>query len=222
MCIRLHHGHITELIGVSFTVPDRALCFLIEYMDQGDLRDLLVQNTPATYPLASKVDAALSVAKALVYLHNLKIIHRDLKSRNVLLDSIKGAKLGDFGVARLASSHDTMTVGVGTYRWMAPEVLSENQYTVAADVFSFGMVLSEMVTHRIPYADIKSRTGQPLVDTAIISLVVNGAITPTLTPDCAPWLVELILRCIATDAHQRPTARDIVSVLLRYSTTINV
>ncbi|EQC41337.1 TKL protein kinase [Saprolegnia diclina VS20] len=222
MLSRLHHGHITELIGVSFTVPDHALCFLIEYMDQGDLRDLLVQNTPATYILPRKVAAALSVAQALVYLHNLKIIHRDLKSRNVLVDSLKGAKLCDFGVARLASSHDTMTVGVGTYRWMAPEVLSENQYTVAADVFSFGMVLSEIVTHRIPYADIKSRTGQPLVDTAIISLVVNGAITPTLPPDCAPWLVELILRCIATEPHQRPTARDIVLVLQRYSTTMNV
>ncbi|OQS00473.1 protein kinase [Achlya hypogyna] len=213
---QLSHPRIVRFLGVSFTTT-QSLCFLVEYMDRGDLRDLLVQSTPQTYPQASKLESARSLAESLVYLHGLGIIHRDLKSRNVLVDSRAGTKLTDFGVARHVSCHNTMTVGVGTYRWMAPEVLSENQYTVAADIYSLGMVLSELNTHRIPYSDMKSRTGQPLVDTAIISMVVNGAIQPTLAPDVAPWMAELIMRCIATEAALRPSAQDVVAILRQHT-----
>ncbi|OQR89709.1 hypothetical protein THRCLA_09622 [Thraustotheca clavata] len=220
MLSRLSHPNIIKFLGVSFTTQD-SLCFLVEYMDRGDLRDILMQSTPQTFPLSEKFAIAINLAQSLVYLHAQGIIHRDLKSRNVLLDSINGTKLTDFGVARKVTCSETMTVVVGTYRWMAPEVLCENQYTVAADVYSFGMVLSELSTHRIPYTDMTSRMGQPLVDTAIISMVINGAITPTIHPNFPSWLVDLTLQCIATDANIRPSASTILSILQSHSVVAN-
>ncbi|KAF0684727.1 Aste57867_23313 [Aphanomyces stellatus] len=112
-------------------------------------------------PWQAKLECALSVAKALVYLKERQVIHRDLKSRNVLLDSDKGTKLADFGISRRHDEDEqSMTMGVGTYRWMAPEVLAFRHYTIAVDVFSFGVLLSELDTHQIPYSDKQSGHGK--------------------------------------------------------------
>ncbi|EQC41338.1 TKL protein kinase [Saprolegnia diclina VS20] len=218
MLSRLDSPFVVAFYGVCFlrNAPLARLSFLVEFMDRGDLRDLLVLSAAdpaALFPWLEKLQCAWSVAQGLVYLHESSVIHRDLKSRNVLLDSVKGTKLTDFGVSRHTSKTLTMTAGVGTYRWMAPELLSENQYTVAADVFSFGMVLSELLTHRIPYSDLMSKNGLPLVDTAIINMVINGAITPTLPDDCPSWARDLTLACIAADANARPSARQVAAIL---------
>ncbi|KAF0688646.1 Aste57867_19758 [Aphanomyces stellatus] len=94
--------YVVYLIGACWTRP-RTLKCVMEFMDEGSLR-IIVQG--------------------LVYLHARNVIHRDLKSRNILLDSTKGTKLTDFGMSK-ADEHQTMTTGVGTTRWMAPEVLCE-------------------------------------------------------------------------------------------------
>ncbi|KDO19494.1 serine/threonine protein kinase [Saprolegnia parasitica CBS 223.65] len=210
---RLQHPSIVQFLGVL--APPRTegdVRFLVEYMDLGDLRDRLLHSTPQSLPWhgPDKPYIASQIVAGLVYLHAQDIIHRDLKSRNILLSSGGGAKISDFGAARPASTTHTMTRGVGTYRWMAPEVLSENQYSVAADIFSFGILLTELDTHMIPYTDVKSKkSGAPLVDTAIVSMVIAGAIQPTMRVDCPMWLQELIMQCIATDPSLRPTAHDI-------------
>ncbi|KAF0701951.1 hypothetical protein AaE_016223 [Aphanomyces astaci] len=109
-------------------------------------------RTSVDFTWNEKIHVIAAIVDALAYLHSMPVIHRDLKSRNVLLDSVKSAKLTDFGVSK-EDTQETMTVGVGTYRWMAPEILQVNHYSVAADMFSFGMILSELDTHNIPYAD---------------------------------------------------------------------
>ncbi|OQR83716.1 protein kinase [Achlya hypogyna] len=211
---RLHHPSIVQFVGVCMAARQDDVMFLVEYMDQGDLRDRLVHSSPQAMPWSGleKPAIAAQVVAGLVYLHAQDIIHRDLKSRNILLQTGGGAKISDFGAARPVSTTHTMTRGVGTYRWMAPEVLSENQYSVAADIFSFGILLTELDTHMIPYTDVKSKkSGAPLVDTAIVSMVIAGAIQPTVRSDCPYWLQELIMQCIATDPSLRPTAQAIVA-----------
>ncbi|EQC26650.1 TKL protein kinase [Saprolegnia diclina VS20] len=118
---------------------------VLEWMDRGDLKNVLEKTKPtvaggvsATFPWQEKFQTMLAIADGLVYLHSLDVIHRDLKSRNVLMDSQKGTKLTDFGASREVTT-ETMTIGVGTYRWMAPEILQDNHYTTAADIYSFGM-----------------------------------------------------------------------------------
>ncbi|ETV73562.1 TKL protein kinase [Aphanomyces astaci] len=155
--------YIVRTIGASWSTP-ATLEMVVEWMDRGDLKHVLDQSKPSIasvqprkdettfFPWSDKVQCMLAIAEGLVYLHSMDVIHRDLKSRNVLLDSQTGTKLTDFGASREANS-ETMTIGVGTYRWMAPEILKENYYTVAADVYSFGMVITELDTHAIPYAN---------------------------------------------------------------------
>ncbi|KAH9104772.1 hypothetical protein AeMF1_019278 [Aphanomyces euteiches] len=100
------------------------------------------------------------------------------------MDSKKGTKLTDFGISK-EDLQQTMTLGVGTFRWMAPEVVQDQRYTTAADIYSFGVVLSEFDTHQIPYSDMKKPGGgEPLSDSAIMVRVVAGSIKPTFSNNC--------------------------------------
>ncbi|CAK4080775.1 unnamed protein product, partial [Aphanomyces euteiches] len=140
---------------------------VMEYMNLGDLRSYL--ENVKSFSWESKVSCALSVAEGLFYLHIQHLIHRDVKSRNILMDSVKGAKLGDFGASKEVIFGDTMTAVVGTLRWMAPEMMLFKPYTSAVDIYSFGVVLSELSTHKLPYANALDAKGRALSEEAIAS-----------------------------------------------------
>ncbi|EQC32774.1 TKL protein kinase [Saprolegnia diclina VS20] len=204
--------YIVRVLGATWHRPLDLKC-IMELMNLGDLKDYLAHHSSCAYPWSQKLRSIQAIANALVYLHSLNIIHRDLKSRNVLLDSKKGTKIVDFGVSR-EDTNATMTTGVGTFRWMAPEVLQDSYYSVAADIYSFGMVLSEFDAHHIPYQNVKNtKTGLPLVDTAIIGAVLNGALRPEFSSSCPASIRDLALLCLAHDPANRPTAYQIAVML---------
>ncbi|RQM28804.1 hypothetical protein B5M09_008234 [Aphanomyces astaci] len=204
--------YVVKLVGCCWDQPSDLECVL-EYMNAGDLRDNLIARTAVDFTWNEKIHVIAAIVDALAYLHSMPVIHRDLKSRNVLLDSVKSAKLTDFGVSK-EDTQETMTVGVGTYRWMAPEILQVNHYSVAADMFSFGMILSELDTHNIPYADVTNpKNGKPLVDTAIMSMVIAGTIKPTFSHTMPEWVRDMAQQCIATDPEDRPTAMMLSNVV---------
>ncbi|OQS02410.1 kinase, partial [Thraustotheca clavata] len=205
---------IVRLIGVAWTTPLDLKC-VMELMDLGDLRDYLVHHDKKSFTWKEKLECLKSIASGLNYLHSLSVVHRDLKSRNVLMDSVKGTKLVDFGVAK-EDLYGTMTVAVGTFRWMAPEVLHDTSYNTSADVYSFGMVLTEMDSHQIPYQDIRNlKTGQPLADPAIIAGVMNGSIKPSFGKDCPEWITSLADKCLKLDPTERPTMYQVVAQLVK-------
>lgn len=122
---------------------------MFEFMQNGTLTDLIRSHkVPIDF-----FRIAAEIAMGMNYLHLCSIMHRDLKSGNILLDAHGTVKISDFGlscVLDLSGSHD-LTAETGTYRWMAPEVIRHEPYSTKADVYSFGIVLWEMITKDQPF-----------------------------------------------------------------------
>ncbi|GLE01558.1 hypothetical protein PINS_up010388 [Pythium insidiosum] len=208
----LHHARIIDFVGVAWKTPTD-VHVVTEYMSGGDLRSLLSmyqQQRRATGFNAHKLRIALHIVEALSYLHSRRppVLHRDLKSRNVLLSTQHDAKLIDFGVSR-ERADQTMTAGVGTLRWMAPEVMQGGRYSDKADIFSFGVMLSELDTHRIPY----NVDGAPMNDLAIITQVSMGKLVVEFSADADKNIVRLARACMAFDAVTRPSADQVLQIL---------
>ncbi|TMW67296.1 hypothetical protein Poli38472_012412 [Pythium oligandrum] len=211
----LEHERIVRFVGVAWDSLNE-LCVVTEFLDRGDLRSVLAEfQRTGSHELgfgADKVKIALHVAHALTYMHSLQpaVLHRDLKSRNILLDNELNAKLTDFGVSR-ERADSTMTAGVGSSLWMAPEVMMGERYDEKADVFSFGVVLSELNTHELPYAHaVEAGTGRKLPDTAILQMVAMGRLQVEFVQADESEMVQLGQDCVNLDPAVRPTAAQVL------------
>lgn len=215
----LDHPSIVRYVGVAWESLND-LCVLSELMDGGDLRGLLVEYESTNHPTGfdyNKAKIAHQIAHALTYLHSLLplVIHRDLKSNNVLLDRDLNAKLTDFGVSREYVDR-TMTVGVGSSFWMAPEVMMGEKYDEKADMFSFGVMLSELDVHKLPYSHARVDTdGRRQPDAAILQKVAMGSLHVEFSEGANPELIELGLACVAIDPKDRPAAPVAMYKLLK-------
>ncbi|CAI5702405.1 unnamed protein product [Peronospora effusa] len=210
------HPKIVEFVGVSWSSM-QDVCAVTEYMGKGDLHGFLKRRQGQLNWRDHKIFLSEDVADALGYLHGLspKVIHRDLKSKNILLDDSFRAKLSDFGISRERAVEDTMTAGVGTIYWTAPEVLMGKKYTEKADIFSFGIVLSELDTHAVPYSDKRDRSGKKLQSMKIVQMVIRRNMRPTFSPECPALVKELVDRCLDSDPDVRPSAMELLRIIQR-------
>lgn len=213
MMAAMEHERVVRFIGVAWdSLSD--LCAVSEFMEGGDLRTLLTrfeaeERRPRGFD-RDKARIALHVMHALTYLHSLDpmVLHRDLKSKNILLNHNLDAKITDFGVSR-EQSDKTMTAGVGTSLWMAPEVMMGDRYDEKADMFSFGVVLSELDSHLLPYAMAKETdSGRKIPDTALLQMVSLGRLRIQLSPNAPQAVAELAYACVDLDPQKRPTAGE--------------
>ena len=199
-----HHRNITKLIGVASANFNTYI--VTELAVNGSLFDYLHidKNTPS---LDQSLAWASDVAHGMKHLHDNNVIHRDLKSANVLLTSGWVAKLCDFGTAR-ELTHTTTTEYAGTYRWMSPEITRKAiaRINKKCDLFSYGMILFELFAHEIPYADLDDK-----ID---VLLSVTSGKRPPIPPTLPPFLHDLLRSCWEEDPYLRPTFDDFVSKIV--------
>lgn len=129
-------------------------CVITEYLSEGSLRAYMHKLERKSLPLQKLIAFALDIARGMDYIHSQGVIHRDLKPENVLIDQDFHLKIADFGIACKEVYCDILADDPGTYRWMAPEMIKHKSYGRKVDVYSFGLILWEMVAGTIPYEDM--------------------------------------------------------------------
>ncbi|CAM8959889.1 unnamed protein product [Rhodiola kirilowii] len=203
MLATLKHPNIVRFIG-SCRKP-MVWCIVTEYARGGSVRQFLMNRHNRAVPLKTAVKQALDVARGMEYVHALNTIHRDLKSDNLLIFGDKSIKIADFGVARIEVQTEGMTPETGTYRWMAPEMIQHRPYNQRVDVYSFGIVLWELITGLLPFPNMTA------VQAAFA--VVNKGVRPIIPNDCLPVLSEIMTRCWDANPDVRPSFSEVVRML---------
>jgi serine/threonine protein kinase len=222
----LRHPNVVLFLGLCYSPP----AIVTEYCSRGSLFDCLraasqAEGAAAQLSWTRRLNMALDAAKGVLALHSHSppMVHRDLKSPNLLVDQGWKIKICDFNLSKLIeeSTRSSSVGGMLNPRWLAPEVLTGGSATAASDVFSFGVVLWELLTWAIPWEGVNAfqlvfmvSSGDRLAMPALEAL-------PGKPPEPAVYdaYVALVRRCWAQDAADRPTFGDIISELRAILTT---
>ncbi|KAL7604374.1 serine/threonine-protein kinase STY13 [Lactuca sativa] len=217
---KLDHPNVTKFIGATMGsselqvqtengqigMPSNICCVVVEYLPGGALKSYLIKNRRKKLAFKVVVQMALDLARGLSYLHSQKIVHRDVKTENMLLDKSRTVKIADFGVARVeASNPNDMTGETGTLGYMAPEVLNGNPYNRKCDVYSFGICLWEIYCCDMPYPDLSF--------SEVTSAVVRQNLRPDMPRCCPSSLANVMKKCWDANPDKRPEMDEVVTLL---------
>ncbi|CAH9086786.1 unnamed protein product [Cuscuta europaea] len=206
----LHHPNVVAFYGVVLDGPNGSVATVTEYMVNGSLRNAL-HNHERSIDKWKRILIAMDVAFGMEYLHGKNIVHFDLKSDNLLVNLRDPhrpiCKVGDLGLSKV-KCQTLISGGVrGTLPWMAPELLNGNSNLVSekVDIFSFGVVMWELLTGEEPYADLHYG--------AIIGGIVSNTLRPTVPESCDPDWRALMERCWSAEPSERPSFSEIANEL---------
>uniref|UniRef100_A0A3Q1BEP0 Tyrosine-protein kinase n=2 Tax=Amphiprion TaxID=80969 RepID=A0A3Q1BEP0_AMPOC len=206
---KLRHDKLVQLYAV---VSEEPIYIVTEYMGKGSLLDFLKDGEGRGLKLPNLVDMAAQVAAGMAYIERMNYIHRDLRSANILVGDNLVCKIADFGLARLIEDNE-YTARQGAkfpIKWTAPEAALYGKFTIKSDVWSFGILLTELVTKgRVPYPGMNNRE--------VLEQVERGYRMPC-PQDCPSSLHELMLQCWKKDAEERPTFEYLQAFLEDYFT----
>eukprot|EP00164_Ancoracysta_twista_P009921 GFYU01014808.1.p1 GENE.GFYU01014808.1~~GFYU01014808.1.p1 ORF type:complete len:643 (+),score=128.23 GFYU01014808.1:145-2073(+) len=198
---KLRHPNILDMYGVCIDAGHQAI--VTEFMNNGSVYDVM-HKQKQKLTLAEKLSILQQTCRGMEYLHAAKppIIHRDLKSQNLLLDEHFTIKVCDFGLSRSKETTATMTA-IGTTQWAAPEVLRREKYSEKADVYSYGMILWEIMSGG---AEIFPDKWPPQV----IAQVVAG-IRPDMPESCPRSIADMIHHCWHQEDIERPSFAEVMA-----------
>ncbi|KAG7978974.1 hypothetical protein I3843_05G107000 [Carya illinoinensis] len=230
---RIHHRHLVSLVGYCISEKRRLLVY--DYVPNNTLYFHLHDEGRPALDWATRIKVAAGAARGIAYLHedcHPRIIHRDIKSSNILLNNNFEAQVSDFGLAKLALDADThiTTRVMGTFGYMAPEYASSGKLTDKSDVYSFGVVLLELITGRKPVD-----TAQPLGDESLVEwarpLLSHALDNEEFTDLADPRLnmnyvesemfhmIEVAAACVRHSATKRPRMGQVVRAFDGFATS---
>ncbi|KAI4383999.1 hypothetical protein MLD38_009774 [Melastoma candidum] len=223
---QLYHPHVVKLIG--FCLEDQQQLLVYEFMPRGSLDNHLFRRNSHYQPFSwlLRLKVAVGAAKGLAFLHSnkVRVIYRDFKTSNILLDSNYEAKLSDFGLAKDGPSGNESHVStrvMGTHGYAAPEYLATGHLTTKSDVYSFGVVLLEMLSGRRVLDKNRPGVEQNLIEWAKpyltskrrIILIMDARIQGQYSSMGALKMVNLSLKCLSADPKSRPNMTEVVKAL---------
>lgn len=215
----LHHPNVVSFYGVVRDGPDGSLATVTEFMVNGSLKQFL-RKKDRTIDRRKRVILAMDAAFGMEYLHGKNIVHFDLKCENLLVNMRDPqrpiCKIGDLGLSKV-KQHTLVSGGVrGTLPWMAPELLSGKSDMVSEkiDVYSFGIVMWELLTGDDPYSDMRAAE--------IIGGIVNNSLRPQIPSWCDPEWKSLMEGSWAGEPAQRPSFTEISQRLRKMAAAMNV
>ncbi|CAM6129387.1 unnamed protein product [Calypogeia fissa] len=224
---RVHHRHLVSLVGYCIADSQRLLVY--DYVPNGTLEHALHGVGQPTMDWGTRMKIALGAARGLAYLHedcHPRIIHRDIKASNILLDNQWEAQVADFGLAKLANdtyTHVTTRV-MGTFGYLAPEYALSGKLTDKSDVYSFGVVLLELITGKKP-VDVSAAAGEEsLVEwarPALTQAIESGNVDALADPNLLDMynekemfrMVEAAAACVRHSSQKRPKMAMVVRAL---------
>ncbi|XP_036422389.1 mitogen-activated protein kinase kinase kinase 20 isoform X2 [Colossoma macropomum] len=201
----LSHRNIIQFYGAILEAPNYGI--VTEYASGGSLYEYLSSDASEEISMKQIMTWATEIAKGIHYLHAeapVKVIHRDLKSRNVVVTADKVLKICDFGASKF-HSHTTHMSLVGTFPWMAPEVIQSLPVSETCDTYSYGVVLWEMLTREIPFKGLEGLQ--------VAWLVVEKNERLTIPSSCPASFAGLMRKCWETESSKRPLFKEILSTL---------
>lgn len=226
MLSRLHHRNLVKLIGICV---EETRCLVYELIPNGSVESHLHGPDRTTSPLdwSARIKIALGAARGLAYLHedsSPRVIHRDFKSSNILLEHDYTPKVSDFGLARVAlgeGNDHISTCVMGTFGYVAPEYAMTGHLLVKSDVYSYGVVLLELLTGRKP-VDMSQPPGQEtlvnwarplLTSTQGLEILIDPSISANVSFDTVAKVAAIASMCVQPEVSNRPYMGEVVQAL---------
>ena len=219
----LRHQHLVSLIGYCEEEGEKILIY--DYMHHGTLRDHLYGSDYDPLPWKQRLEICIGAARGLDYLHAgalYPVIHRDIKSTNILLDHKWVAKVADFGLSKMGPTQDpsVTTMVKGTFGYMDPEYCKTMKLTEKSDVYSFGVVLLEVicgraaVDRRLEYEEMNlANWARGCIEKSRVNEIIDPILSGQIDDGCMEKFVEIAYDCLLDDGIQRPTMGDVVARL---------
>jgi serine/threonine protein kinase len=223
---QLRHIHLVSLVG--YCNDDTEMILVYEFMQRGTLCEYLYSCNNQPLPWKQRLEILLGAARGLHYLHaevKHKIIHRDVKSTNILLDEKWVAKVSDFGLSKVGptgiSTTHVSTMVKGSLGYLDPEYYMFQRLTLKSDVYSFGVVLLEVLCARPPLVRDLDKNTASLVcwfqkcynEGVAIEQIVDPFLRDSITDECLKCYCKLALSCLHDDGTQRPTMSQVIGDL---------